>query len=480
MLAPKSGASLLILIFKYIKTKLTFAPRMANSNKVQLTQSILRDDLWKLMRQLSLPAIIGMSINGINSFFDALFVGQFVGQDALAAISLAFPLIFITGGLSAMIGVGGSSVLSVAIGAEDKNTLERVFGSVTMLAAIFAAILMCLGIYFAPELIGMLGGEGDILDMGVKYYRITLYGAFFRIYAVDLNMLIRAEGKIKEAMSHSIFAAVLNIFLNGIFMGVLGMGVEGAAWATVTSMGVFTLIGVTYFYRGRTNYFVDIKKYSLEKKIISPILKIGISAMMLQIMFFLQQSVVFKMIDIYGTDWDIALMGASYRILLLMLFPGFGFAMAMQPVVGINFGAKQLDRVIKAFKIFTLSSTMVIVFCWSIMIIFPRAVLSLMLPEADFADEDIFNFRMMVSTLPLFPLFFMSTTLFQAVGKAKEAGALTVLRDLGLFIPAVIILPIYVGVSGVFWAGVPSNIIMLIICVWLLYKLFQRWSNIKW
>ncbi len=451
---------------------------MANSNKDKLTQTILQDDLWKLMRQLSLPAIIGMSINGINSFFDALFVGQFVGQDALAAISLAFPLVFITGGFSAMIGVGGSSVLSMAIGAEDRNKLEKVFGSVTILAAIFAAILMCFGIYFAPELIGMLGGEGDILDMGVKYYRITLYGAFFRIYAVDLNMLIRAEGKLKEAMSHSIFAAVLNIFLNGIFMGVLGMGVEGAAWATVVSMGVFTLIGVIYFYRGRSNYFVDLKKYSLERKIISPILKIGISAMMLQIMFFLQQSVVFKLIDVYGTDWDIALMGASYRVLLLMLFPGFGFAMAMQPVVGINFGAKQLGRVIKAFKIFTFSSTMLIAICWSFMMVFPETVLSLMLPDADFNPNDLFNFRMMISTLPLFPLFFMSTTLFQAVGKAKEAGILTILRDLGLFIPAVIILPIYFEVSGVYWGGVPSNVIMLIICIWLLFKLFKKWDKI--
>ncbi|MEZ4954156.1 MAG: MATE family efflux transporter [Saprospiraceae bacterium] len=446
--------------------------------KDHLTQSILRDDPWKLLRQLSLPAIIGMSINGINSFFDALFVGQMAGQEALAAISLAFPLVFVTGGLSAMIGVGGSSILSMAIGAEDVDTQEKVFGSVTILAAIVSAILMAIGIYFAPELIGMLGGEGDILEMGVTYYRITLWGAFFRIYAVDVNMLIRAEGKIKEAMTHSISAALLNIILNPIFIGVFGLGVAGAAWGTVIAMAVFTLIGVVYFYRGRANYPVNLKKYSLEKKMISPILKIGVSAMMLQIMFFVQQSVVFKLIDIYGTDWDIALMGASYRILLLMLFPGFGFAMAMQPVVGINYGANQLDRVKKAFKIFTIASTLVIVVCWSFMMVFPEAVLSLMLPDADFTKNDLFNFRMMIFAMPLFPLFFMSTTLFQAVGKAKEAGFMTVLRDLGLFIPAVILLPIYFGVSGVYWGGVPSNVIMLGVCVWLLWGLFKKWEKL--
>ena len=449
---------------------------MQSTHKDKLTQSILTDDPWKLMRQLSLPAIIGMSINGINAFFDGLFVGQMAGQEALAAISLAFPLVFITGGMSAMIGVGGSSILSMAIGADDKERQEKVFGSVTALAAIVAAILMFFGIYFARDLIGMLGGEGDILEMGVTYYRITLYGAFFRIYAVDLNMLIRAEGKINVAMKHSIMAALMNIILNPIFIGPLGMGIAGAAWATVISMGIFTLIEVHYFASGKANYKVDLKKYSLEKHIISPILKIGVSAMMLQLMFFLQQSVVFKMIDIYGTDWDIALMGASYRLLLLMLFPGFGFAMAMQPVVGINFGAKQLDRVKQSFKIFTLSSSLIILFCWSLMMIFPSNILSLMLPDADFSKGDIFNFRMMISTLPLYPLFFMSTTLFQAIGKAKAAGLLTIMRDLVLFVPAVIVFPIYFGVGGTYYGGLPSNIIMLFLCVWMLFRLFKKWE----
>jgi len=455
----------------------TFAQLMSNSNKSLLTESILQEDLWRLMRQLSLPAIIGMSINGINAFFDGLFVGQMAGQDALAAISLAFPLTFITGGMAAMIGVGGSSILSMAIGSQDKDRQSKVFGSVTSLAAIVSGVLMVFGVYFARDLIGMLGGEGDILEMGTTYYRITIFGAFFRIYSVDLNMLIRAEGKIKEAMTHSILAAVLNIILNPIFIGVLDMGVAGAAWATVISMTIFTGIGVAYFFRKKPDYPVDLTKYSLNKGMIAPMLKIGVSAMMLQIMFFVQQSVIFKLIDIYGSDWDIALMGASYRVLLLMLFPGFGFAMAMQPVVGINFGASNLARVKDAFKIFTLSSTVIIAFCWSLIMIFPATILSWMLPDATFSGNDILNFRMMISTLPMFPLFFMSTTLFQAIGKAKQAGLLTITRDLLLFVPAVITLPLFFGVNGIYYGGVPSNVIMLGVCIWLLWKMFSKWES---
>ena len=150
--------------------------------KAKLTNEILEDSIWSLIRKFSLPAIIGMSINGINAFFDGLFVGQFVGESAVAAISLAFPLTFITGGISAMIGVGGAALLSQAIGAGDDKTQRSLLGLCTGLSIIFSALLMILGIVFAPEMIGLLGGEGEILEQGVLYYRITLIGAFFRIH----------------------------------------------------------------------------------------------------------------------------------------------------------------------------------------------------------------------------------------------------------------------------------------------------------
>ena len=185
-----------------------------------------------------MPAIIGMSINGINAFFDGLFVGQFLGQEALAAVSLAFPLMMVTNGFSAMIGVGASSLLSIAIGAGDVATQKKIFGTLTALSLICSVILGALGIIYAPTLIGFLGGTGEVLSLGVTYYRIMMIGAFFRIFAVAANMLIRAEGKIKEAMTFSIITALLNIVLNPIFIYYLDGGIAGAAWATVLAMTV--------------------------------------------------------------------------------------------------------------------------------------------------------------------------------------------------------------------------------------------------
>ena len=187
-----------------------------------LTQEILTEKIWKLVVKLSLPAIIAMSINSVNTFVDALFIGQYVGQDALAAVSLAFPLTMITNGLAAMIGIGASSLLSIAIGADIKEHQEKIFGLATLLTIFCSTVLIIFGLYYAEELIGLMGGTGEIQQMGADYYRILLYGAFFRIYGVVLNVLIRAEGKIKAAMIYSIIATLINIILNPLFIAYYG------------------------------------------------------------------------------------------------------------------------------------------------------------------------------------------------------------------------------------------------------------------
>ncbi len=188
-----------------------------------------------------------------------------------------------------------------------------------------------------------------------------------------------------------------------------------------------------------------------------PILSVGISAMMLQIMFFVQQAVVFRSIAHYGSDWHIAFMGACYRITVLIILPTFGFAQAMQPVAGINFGAKAFDRVKATFKIFTKGSSTLLVIIWLFLMAFPEMVLRWMLPEATFSTTDIFNYRMMMVSLPVFPFFFMSNTLFQAIGAAKTAGYMLVAREIALFVPIVLILPYIYGVNGIYHAIVPVN-----------------------
>ncbi|MEZ4884745.1 MAG: MATE family efflux transporter [Chitinophagales bacterium] len=447
--------------------------------KNTLTHEIRTQSIWKLMIRLSAPAIIGMSVNGINAFVDAIFVGQFIGKEAVAAISLAFPLTMITNGFSAMIGVGASSLLSIAIGSDDETTQKKIFGTLTALSVIVSTVLSLLGIYFARDLIAFLGGKGEILEMGTLYYRITMIGAFFRIYAVAINMLIRAEGKIKEAMALSIVSTLLNMVLDPLFIIVFAWGIAGAAWATVAAMGVFTILGVLYFVRGHASYPISLTTFSLEKKLLRPILSIGTSAMMLQVMFFVQQAVVFKSLAYYGTDWDLAFMGSCYRIFLLVILPTMGFAQAMQPILGINFGAKDFQRVKQTFNVFAGSGTVFVLFLWAFILLFPEMILGWMLPDATLTPNDVFNFRIMLSTLPVLPIFLIGTTFFQSIGNAKSAGIVLISREVLLYIPFTLALPLWFGVDGIYYAGVPVNLIVIGVVVWMIWREFGKWARVE-
>lgn len=459
-----------------------------NAAENPLTQEILTEKIWKLMAKFSLPAIIAMSINSVNTFVDALFIGQYVGQDALAAVSLAFPLTMVTNGVSAMIGVGASSLLSRAIGANEVETQEKMFGLVTVLSVLCSAVLMVLGLSFSEELIGLMGGTGEIRVMGAYYYRILMYGAFFRIFGVVLNVLIRAEGKVKEAMTYSVIATLLNIVLNPIFIAYYGWGLAGAAWATNVSMLLFTIIGIWYYVKGKPNYKVDLGYWGLKESMLRPILSVGVSAMMLQIMFVIQQVFVFRSIahygaidavGEYGSDYHIAVMGANYRIMILMIMPIFGFSQAMAPVAGINYGAKIYDRVKSSFNIFTNASTIGLLFLWALEMLFPEVILGWMLPDANLRPQDIFNFRVQMATYPVFPFFFMGITLFQAIGSAKKAGYMLVARELGLFVPIVLLLPYIYGVDGIYHAIAPTNLVVFVVTIFLIRNQFRKWEGLQ-
>ena len=452
---------------------------MAKAVGISLREEIRKDDMWRLMAKLAPVAVLAMSINSINTFVDALFIGQYLGEAAVAAVSLAFPLSFLANAFAAMIGVGSSSLLSRAIGSKDVDTQKKIFGASVILAIIVSFILTVFGYIYAETIIAAMGGKGEILRLGTLYYRTIVLGSFFQIFAVSLNMIIRAEGNLKDAMTFAIVSTVGNMILNPIFIGYFEMGIQGAAYATVLAMILSSILGIWYFSTKRASYEVDLKYYKFEKKIMRPIVAVGVSAMMLQLMFVLQQVVVFKMIDIYGDDFDIAFMGACYRVMILMLVPGFGFSTAMQPIAGINYGANDYKRVKEAFWKFAIGSTILTTILLIIFLVFPGFVLGLMLPNAEFTAEHILNFRLMMAPGFMFSFFFMGIVLFQAIGNAKVAGIVMLLRELVFFIPFVIILPMWFGLTGIYATPIIQNVITLGISFYLLHKTFSKWDKME-
>ncbi len=323
-----------------------------SSNQQTQKHEILNENLWKVAVKLSWPAVIAMVLYGLNTVFDAIFVGKFIGETALAGVSIVYPLSQVTLGIGSLIGVGAGSALSIAIGAGDKDTQRKLLGNVNYMSIASALLFTGIAWMLAPFLVKMMGGDVNTSPYGLEYFRVTVIGSFFWIIGLAYNMIVRAEGKMKSAASMMAGGLIINIVANYVFIAILGFGVKGAAWGTNIGMIIYTISGLLYFKGSRVTFEANPFQLSVDKDIQKSILSMGMSSFIMAFMSLVQGLVVLNALSRYGSTMDIAFYGAAYRLFTFLLTPIFGFMRALQPVVGINYGAKQYQRVIESFKVF--------------------------------------------------------------------------------------------------------------------------------
>lgn len=424
---------------------------------------ILNSDMWQVMWKLSLPAVLAMVLFGLNSFLDAVFVGQLINSIALAALSLAYPLSQITFGLGSLVGVGAGTALSIALGANDIGSQRRILGNLTMLSLIFSLLFAIPAWFFAEEMVALMGAKGELLSLGTEYFKATLPGAFFWIQGLAINMLIRGEGKLKEAAYMMAIGLVVNIILNPIFISVFDWGVAGAAWASNVGMLVYTILGHVYFLRGKASFDTDVFYLGLDSKVARSILSLGLPSLIMSLMGLIQALVVYNAMNAYGTDDEVAFFAAANRIVLFLLTPLFGLMRALQPVIGMNYGAGQIDRVEGGYKTFSLTGLMLILPFWLWMNIKPESALNLMIPGLEYTSTDLWNFRVYIFVLPFLPTVFMGLTFLPAVERGKVASILSLLRQLIFYVPVMLIAPAFFGTLGVFFGATAIDLIMTLL-----------------
>ncbi len=443
------------------------------AEKEKQKQFILTGGLWKVMVQLSWPAVVAMVLYGFNTVLDAIFVGQFVNDTALAGVSLAYPLSQISVAFGSLIGVGAGSVLSIAIGAKDVKTQNNLMGVVNRLSVICAILYMAVAFTFAGPLIEMMGGTGEALDYGVRYFRMCTAGAFFWIYGLAGNMIIRAEGRMKTAAWMMGSGLIVNAVFNYIFMAIFDMGVEGAAWGTNVGMFVYTLIGWLYFGRGKATFQAKLLSFKGDKKITTSILRLGMSSLIMSFMSLIQGLVVFNALARYGTTADIAFYGVVYRIFQFLLTPIFGLMRALQPVIGINYGAKQYDRVISSYKVFAAAALLLTLPFWVISLSAPGSILGMMLKDQAFTNTQFVYFRIYMAILPALSFIFMAMTLFPSVDKGKPAMIIGMARQFVFYIPVMLLLPGFIGVGGVYYGSFAIDVIIVLWTMMMVKKEFN-------
>ena len=438
---------------------------------------LLTQNPVSLMFELSIPAILGMVVVGLYNFMDSVFVGQMVGSVQMGAISVSYPFTLINGGTAAMLGVGSASVLSRAIGKKDEATIGKIMGNLVAMVILLSAIITVVGMVFTRPILTLAGASGDILNYAEKYLRIVYAGSLFVNFFQSANMVIRGEGQLKKAMLIIGSGAVLNIILDPIFITLLnpvGRGMEGAAYATVLSQIIQALITVWYF--KKKSHHVKIGRIRIEKSLLPQILAVGVSALLMQVLTLVQQTVIYRVASNYGGETSQILLGAALRVWNFAFVPLWGISQGFQPAAGTNYGAKDYNRVKKLTGVFMASTTILSLLFYIPVELFPANVLSLFITTPGVAASGATNFRIMFSTYILQGSFLIAVTLFQSLGKANKATWLVLFRQIILFIPLAVILPMIggMGIRGVWLAIALTDAILVVITISMMLAEFRK------
>ena len=443
----------------------------------EMRGEIIHLGMRRLFVMLAVPGIIGTLILGLYNFVDGIFVGQFIGPEALGGVTLVYSMVLINQAILTLIGMGSMALLSIAVGKQDFDTINQLFGNLIITLGILTLVFSIVVYNYADEIIHFLGGRGVIFEYGRDYLKVLSLGFVFAALGPAINMLFRGEGLIKNAMKILSLGVLLNIILDFVFIYILEWGVKGAAQATVISQIVVFCINLIFIAKGKSVISLQHSKFRISFKLMPKILEIGSSTMILLIMASIQQIMLFKALAAYDDATLISLLGAAYRVLLFAVIPFAGIGQGLQSIIGINYGAGKVDRVKAAYKVFTINASIMAGVLWLLFMVFPSTFLGMMVSDPKMVQIGIPYFRLLFSTFLLTGIINNSATLFQALGNGWKASVIFLSRQIVFFIPLLMVLPGYFGINGV-WLSMPAaELLTVLIIVALLVAEFRKLSR---
>jgi putative MATE family efflux protein len=441
---------------------------------------ILADtDIGALLWRLSIPAIVGMGVMATYNLVDAIFIGRGVGTLGIAGLAICFPVQLIILAIGQLIGMGSASIISRALGAGDGARAHRAFGNAITLTFLFAAALTTGGFVFLDELLRIFGATEEILPFARDYLSVILWGTAFRTYAMSQNNIIRSEGRAKVAMTVMLIGAGVNIALDPIFIFGLDMGMRGAALATVLAQACTTTFIVIYFASGRSSLSMRLSDLRLSLPIVRETLAVGASSFGRMVAGSVVVVTLNRTLGHYGGNTAIATYGILNRLIHFAFMPMLGFSQALQPVAGYNYGARQFDRAKRALRISSVRSTIFAVGAFGVLIVFARPLVQLFTRDRELIELSVTALRTIALAFPVVGIQIMGATMFLALGRAGPALFLTLSRQIIFLIPLVLMLPLVMGLNGVFVAFPIADVLATAVTVVMLSREFARLKRME-
>jgi putative MATE family efflux protein len=434
------------------------------------SQELGYQPIGKLLIKQAVPASIGILVMSLNILVDTIFVGNWIGSTAIAAINVVLPVSFFIAALGMAIGIGGSSIISRALGGNNKVKALKTFGNQITLTTIVTVVFVIFGLFYINNLVPAFGGKGDIFEPARTYYRIVMYGVPILALCMMGNTVIRAEGKPKFAMYAMMFPSVGNLLLDVLFIKVFDFGMAGAAWATTGSYMLCFVFIIWFFLSKNSELKINIKHFGLDLAIVKEIGSLGFVTLSRQaivsVTYLLMNNILFDL----GGETSVTAYAIAARMLMFALFPVYGITQGFLPIAGFNYGAEKYKRVretiITAIKYGMLLAAIIFVF----LMIFPDVITKLFTEDAEVLKETPSAMRWVFAATPIIAVQLIGAAYFQAIGKAIPALLLTLLRQGIFFIPLIFILPKYYGALGVWMAFPISDVLATIVTAYFLHR----------
>ncbi len=432
-----------------------------------------------LLKKFAVPSIIAMIVSTLYNIVDQIFIGQGVGMLGNAATNVAFPLTTICLAIALLIGVGSASLFSLSLGKKDEVTASKCVGVAVYMSIILGVLYAIIIEIFLTPIIVAFGATQDVLPYAVDYVRWTAIGMPFLIFTNAISNLIRADGNPRYSMTCMVVGAVVNTILDPVFIFVFNMGVAGAAIATTISQMVSCGLAVAYLFKFKQ---VKLTKnlFKFDIKSCGKVASLGMSNAFNQLAIAAVQILLnntikhYGALSVYGADIPLAACGVIMKVNGIFVSVFVGFSQGSQPIFGFNYGAEQFDRVKKTYLTVVLICSIVALTGTALFQTIPRPIISIF----GSGDELYFEFaekfmRIFLSMLICIGLQIFSSNLFSAIGKPVIGVILSLSRQVLLFIPLVIILPTFMGLDGILFAGPIADLISFIIAMIFVLREFK-------
>ncbi|MTI85700.1 MAG: MATE family efflux transporter [Firmicutes bacterium] len=425
-----------------------------------------------LLFKFCLPVVVALLVNALYNLVDRIFIGNSVGPLGIAGITIVYPIMLVMGACATLVGTGGASLISIKLGEKKADVAERVLGNSIVLLVTLAIMVTISGLFFINPILRSFGASSEVLPYAKDYMGIILFGTIFQVFGLGMSYFIRADGSPQKAMATMLIGAIMNIILTPIFIFGFKMGMKGAALATITSQAVSVTWVMYYFLSGNSFLKIHIQNLKLLSSIVKSILAIGAASCLMQITLSLSNMIMNKSLVHYGGDIAVSVMGAIFSIIFLIVLPVLGISQGIQPIIGFNYGAKKFDRVKEALKSGVFAATVIATLGFVITRVFPEELMSLFNSQnKEFITMGSYAMGISMILVPIIGLQIIVSGYFQAIGKPKQAMFLTLSRQV-IFIPALLVLPHYFQLVGIFVSIPLSDFLAFVItAIWLLAEL---------